>query len=63
MITDISMPYDIEIDESQSKMYWSETCVIVGGCGDKIKRANLDGSGIEVLVTGVSSVLGIELAP
>ena len=39
-------------------MYWTDT----GGIGD-IRRANLDGTGQQVLVTGQNSPVGIALDP
>ena len=37
------------------KMYWTDVNT------DKIQRANLDGTGVEDLVTGLSSPVGIAL--
>ena len=41
--------------EAQQKMYWTDTGT------DKIQRANLDGSNVEDILAGLSSLRGIAL--
>ena len=43
------------LDLTNSKMYWTDVDT------DKIQRANLDGSNVEDLVTGLSDPFGIAL--
>jgi DNA-binding beta-propeller fold protein YncE len=55
-------PLDISIDTLEDKLYWSERT----GGGPKIRRANLDGSGVEDVVTslnvpGFSTAAGLEV--
>lgn len=55
-------PLDISIDSLDDKLYWSERT----GSGPKIRRANLDGSGVEDVITslnvpGFSTAAGLEV--
>ena len=50
-------PVDIVLDQTGGKMYWTESTL----ADFMIQRANLDGSGLELLVTGLVSPSGIEL--
>ena len=43
-----------------SKLYWT---TFVGGSGSTVQRANLDGSGVETLVTGLNAPWPIEVDP
>ncbi|XP_037085520.1 prolow-density lipoprotein receptor-related protein 1-like [Pollicipes pollicipes] len=47
--TDIRMPNGITIDQPAHKLYWADARL------DKIERANLDGSGREVILSGTPS--------
>lgn len=48
----------IALDADAGKMYWTGTDPVLGGV---LRRANLDGSGVENLVTGLGLVNGIAL--
>ena len=50
------MPRDIELDLTNSKMYWIDDGT------NKIQRADLDDSGVEDLVTGLSAPISIALS-
>ncbi|MFQ5923624.1 MAG: DUF2341 domain-containing protein, partial [Anaerolineales bacterium] len=52
-------PKSIALDVAAGKMYWTES----GIAGERIRRANLNGTGTEVLVTGLVNVRGIALDP
>ncbi len=61
-ITDVSDPLEISIDPVDAKLYWSER----GESGPRIRRANLDGSSVEDIVTtaalpGFSAASGLEV--
>jgi len=47
IITTSASIYELEIDEANSKIYWSEY--------ESLKRANLDGSNVETLKTTVGA--------
>ena len=51
--------HGIALDPSAGKMYW--TVDAEGGLDDSIQRANLDGSGVEDLVTGLDGPSGVAL--
>lgn len=51
----INGPHGIAIDTTGGKMYWT--------IDDKIQRANLNGTDIESLVTGLAGARGIALGP
>ena len=55
-ITALGSPIDVAIDPVGDKLYWTE------GDGD-IRRANLDGSGAETLLTDTSDIRGIAVDP
>ncbi len=55
----ISGPLGIALDLPRGKMYWTEA----GPSGQKIQRANLDGSVITSLITGLAAPGYIELDP
>jgi len=61
VLTGLSSPLAIDLDVSGGKMYWTE----LGLGGAAIRRANLDGTGIETLVTfpGLAFAFGIALDP
>ena len=50
-------PVDMVLDQTGGKMYWTEA----SPADFMIARANLDGSNVESLVTGLTSPSGIEL--
>ena len=50
-------PVDIALDQAAGKMYWTEA----SPADFLIQRANLDGTDVELLVTGLVSPSGIEL--
>ncbi|MCY4594774.1 MAG: T9SS type A sorting domain-containing protein [Bryobacterales bacterium] len=57
LITDLVSPQNLALDLGAGKMYWTD-----GGTTrhrSKIQRANLDGSGVEVLVTGLEPALAV----
>ena len=56
-------PLDIALDVASSKMYWLETnwSPTTGYTNVKIQRANLDGSNIQDLITGLGEPGGIAL--
>jgi sugar lactone lactonase YvrE len=59
MVTRLGQPLGITLDTTGNKLYWTDVVT------DKIQRSNLDGSGIEDLVTatsGVSIPSGLALA-
>lgn len=45
VITGLNHPWDIWIDDNAGKLYWTESI------GDRVARANLDGSGVETLLS------------
>jgi hypothetical protein len=57
LIAAISSPYFLEIDKTNEKLYWAESSV------GRVGRANLDGTMIEDVITGIPSgrVSGIAL--
>ena len=61
VLTGVSSPLAIDLDVPSGKMYWTEP----GLDGVAIRRANLDGTGIETLVTssGLTFPFGIALDP
>ena len=50
-IAGVDGPIDISLDPLEGKLYWSEQ----GAPGARIRRANLDGSGVEDIVTTTSA--------
>jgi hypothetical protein len=48
-------PRALAIDSAGGKMYWTDQTA------DRIQRANLDGSNVETIVSGLVDLLGIEL--
>jgi len=50
-IAGVDAPIDISFDPLEGKLYWSE----LGAPGARIRRANLDGSGVEDIVTTTSA--------
>ena len=50
-------PVDIALDVAGGKMYWTEA----SPADFMIQRANLDGTDVELLITGLTSPSGIEL--
>ena len=61
-IAGVDGPIDISLDTLEHKIYWSE----LGAPGARIRRANLDGSGVEDIVTpstapGFSTPQGLEV--
>jgi len=58
VLGDLNTPFDIEIDVVDGKMYWMEADPSSGPGFTMIRRANLDGSGVEDLVIGL---LGLPL--
>lgn len=59
IITGLSFPEGITIDEDGGKVYWAD------GGTQKIQRANLDGSGVEdvvINVPGVPAAIALDLA-
>jgi len=61
-IAGVDGPIDISLDPQEGKLYWSEQ----GTPGARIRRANLDGSGVEDIVTttsapGFSTPKGLEV--
>ncbi len=56
LLTGLSGPYGIDLDVPAGKMYWTEFSI------KKVRRANLDGTSVEDLVTtGLSHPTGIAL--
>ena len=53
-ITNLDSPQGIAVDVAAGKIYWTEA--------DKIRRANLDGSNRQDVVTGIGSLAGIALS-
>ena len=53
--TGVQSSYGIALDPAGGKMYWTDLV------GDNIQRANLDGTGVEELVAGLSNPRGIAL--
>ena len=53
--TDLNAPWDIELDVAAGKMYWVDSGRF------RLRRANLDGSDVELLVTAISQPKGIAL--
>lgn len=51
LLTGLSRPFGLELDDVHGKLYWLETYNI----GNTLKRSNLDGTGIETLLTGLSA--------
>ena len=47
----MSGAYDIALDVADGKMYWTESATT--SSPDSIQRADLDGSNVETLVTGL----------
>ena len=54
----VDTPYDIDLDVGAGKMDWTET-----GAAEQIRRANLNGSGAELLVTNRQALRAIALDP
>jgi len=54
-------PQGLAIDPVGRKVYWSSTRCSATNCDGKIRRANLDGSGPEDLVTGFQYPIGMAL--
>ena len=55
LVEGLLRPWDVALDVGGGKMYWPDTNT------DKIQRADLDGSNVEDLVTGVTGLAGITL--
>jgi DNA-binding beta-propeller fold protein YncE len=47
--------WQIALDLAASKMYWAETQTGTGLALDRVRRANLDGSNVETLITGLTA--------
>ncbi len=65
LLTELNSPTDIALDIRSRKMYWVERDT-QGHSGEiihkrKIRRANLDGSNITDILTGLNYVAGIAL--
>jgi sugar lactone lactonase YvrE len=64
---DVTDPVDVDLDVAAGKMYWTEpgTATLMSGTGEdctgSIKRANLDGSNVEGVWTGLCGPAGIAL--
>ena len=56
VVINLDKPKALVLDLLAGKVYWAEE-----GKADKISRANLDGTGVEVLVTGVTKPRAIAL--
>ena len=66
LVTGLMHPSDIALDVLNGKIYWTSGSILnpaTGGGmpGGKIQRANLDGSNIQALVTGIASSRDIAL--
>jgi len=55
LVSGLNVPFGIALDLGAGKMYWTDAFT------DKIQRANLDGSDVEDLVTGLVAPTGIAL--
>ena len=55
LVEGLLRPWDVALDLGGGKMYWPDTNT------DKIQRADLDGTNVEDLVTGVTGLAGITL--
>ena len=55
-------PTDIQLDPGRGKMYWLEPSAAFDPI-ERIYRANLDGTGLEILVDGLSRGLGLVVDP
>lgn len=49
LISNLSRPIGIVVDEANGQIYWAEDGVSAAGEPSRIRRANLDGTGIEIL--------------
>ena len=54
-------PNRIALDPVLGKIYWTEVGVEAGRGGGSIRRANLDGSGVETLITGLQDPFDLAL--
>ncbi len=53
--TDLSNPFDLHLDLAGGKMYWADLVL------DWIQRANLDGTGVETVVSGLGTPYDFDL--
>ncbi len=55
LVTGLEYPHDVALDTSNSKVYWTEKIDSGSESTGVIRRASLDGSGIEDVLTGLSN--------
>ena len=58
LITDLDTPRNLVLDVTGNKVYWTETTEVSG----RIRRANLNGSGVQNVATGLVSPLSLAVA-
>ena len=57
-ITDLNAPRNLVLDVAGGKVYWTETT----GTSGRIRRVNLDGSGVQNVATGLTAPLSLAVA-
>jgi hypothetical protein len=55
--TGVEKPQGLDIDAEHGRLYWADSAL------DQIKRCNLDGTGIEVFVTGINGLRAVAYSP
>ena len=58
LITGLDTPRNLVVDVASSKVYWTETTEVSG----RIRRANLDGSSVQNVATGLAAPLSLAVA-
>ena len=58
LITDLKSPKHLTLDVAGGKVYWTETT----GTSERIRRANLDGSRVQNVATGLTAPLSLAVA-